>query len=451
MGFKPGDFPYIIDIYRKSDNPVDQMKYRPTKGFLFCMLVLAGAGGAAGWAWQRANRQFQPSMRPVGFLNAVKCEVNPFIYTDWERRKTLLPRTDAALASLEREFPALKVEKRQVPVEENGFVQMHYLVAGNSLMWFPRSSQLMDVVMGRATADAEIRSALAGEKDTVARLEKVAAMKRWSSLDLPAGDFWFVPCGSYINAGKILLVRARVAAGEGNEEEALRLAGLVRNLADRFHDLDAPNLQTETVSLSLERTLQETIMKDLLPTIGRNADLAQWRALVGQDRYSPRELADVMRGEFQIVARNLLLPMVVDEQNDYRPRDGMTVARVYATSFDELVRSILSSDLKELQSVPGMRQPREYPNLSAEGRQILETLFVGAPSWIQGYIRTAYRADLNNAVLDMVVSEQRGVKAETPEKEAPGGGVFVFDPQRRTLALPASLAKLEIAPVALPW
>ncbi|MFD0893872.1 hypothetical protein KBB96_10645 [Luteolibacter ambystomatis] len=260
-----------------------------------------------------------------------------------------------------------------------------------------------------------------------------------------------MPAGAHIHAGKILLAKARLAAQAGDETEALRLTGLVGNLADRLHDLDVPNLQTETASLGLERVLQQAIVRHFLPTIGKQADLKRWRPLIEREgRYDPQELAKVMRGEFHTTSRDLLLPMILDERNRLRPRDGMAVARAYAASFDQWVRSMDSAGLKDLQADPGLEQTWNNSHASAEGRRILDTLFVSSPAWSKGFVRMSYRAGLNHTVLDLAAAEQRGERVEERGKEL-SGGAYVFDSPQRMVSLSASIAVPGVEPVALPW
>src|SRR5690606_18255333 len=134
-------------------------------------------------------------------------------------------------------------------------------------------------------------------------------------------------------ASDLLIAKARLAAEAGNEAEALRLAAAVQNLASHCREIETPSLLAETIVLLVDLALQEATLQHLLPSIGREADLPKWQAILSSRSYDSAAFAKVMRGEWSIMMNFFLLPVLVNKTHENCPPDADELARAMTSIY----------------------------------------------------------------------------------------------------------------------
>jgi hypothetical protein len=101
------------------------MKYRPSSSFIICLVPLLAVGGAAGWAWSKVQAVPEYKRVNLGFFEALQ-------YQEPKKRKGVEAPTAEQPAATRRqviemkqrmlaEFPALAIQERPVPDDQNGF------------------------------------------------------------------------------------------------------------------------------------------------------------------------------------------------------------------------------------------------------------------------------------------------------------------------------------------
>ncbi|MGC4013503.1 MAG: hypothetical protein QM755_03140 [Luteolibacter sp.] len=220
--------------------------------------------------------------------------------------------------------------------------------------------------------------------------------------------------------------------------------------------METPTLLSETVRILLDLEVQRYSFEHLLPALGKGADLERWKAALARYRYSPSDLADVMRGEFQTMGRQMLLPMVLNDRNPELPGDATELAHAFAAAYDTVVTRMQAQTCVELAENPGLTEPQEAGELSKENRELLNVLFIGSQSWGHGFVRAITVLSQHQAALDLLIREKGGT-------ENPGGPAtfatqdpvnlepFVFDSTFRKVHVQTSCDGSKIEPLRLPW
>lgn len=350
------------------------------------------------------------------------------------------------------EFPGLRVEPRPVPDERNGFLALH-LLRGSSYQAPVVESGLARMIEGSAPWDsAAVKAGLEAHADVVAEYERIAAMEERSSANMPPDYSGFISARVAKRGADLLLAKARLAAEEGDEEETLRLVAAAQNLASHFREVEAASLLAETVVILIDLSVQSTAFEHLLPALGDGSDPARWKSVIFQRGYDSMNFAEMLRGEWHTTTEFMLFPILMNPGNPDSPPDLEELARAYSSVFHDVVSGLPGLDLRELLDAPAAFElaPGRFPELSGKSRELLEVLGVGSSAWAKGYVRAASTIARNEAALDLLIRERKGSAGE-PGIDPFSGQPLVFDPDERTLSVPAATAELEIKPLKLPW
>jgi len=252
----------------------------------------------------------------------------------------------------------------------------------------------------------------------------------------------------------ILLLMARLAAEAGDETETLRLVAAAGNIASHYHDVESSSLYGETVVILMDLDLNGIAFKLLLPALGRNADLARWKAVLWKRDLTPTDFASVMRGEWNADASFLTLPILLRMAKNHELPDSEAVARIYTAWFNSCVTRLPSFRLADM--ADALNLPADISLLSKEGRDVIKSLSIGLSSWTRGYVTAATRQAQSRAALDLLILEKSGASLTTAAagqvtRDPVSGSPFVLDPAARTLVAPPSSVASSIEPLALPW
>lgn len=452
------------------------MKKRPSRAFTISIVFLFGIGGLSAWSIQRVCALSSQERAGRSFFAALQYSFErseksvPVDLPTEEQRMHTLAETDRVMAQLQAEFPALAITEHPVPAEENGFLQLYLL--GKSSFQENKHKRVTEIMLfrndfssllaDRGKWDGSLaRKYLAEEAEAVARVERIAALKSRSTANMPTAYDGFFQAYAPKQAAEMLLVKACLAAEEKDQVRAMQYVEAAANIGQHMHAVDRPYLLPETVRILIDLKIQEVALKQLLPALGKDADLAGWKALLSRPDYTPADFAIMMRGEWQTTSRYFLLPHVLDERKPDYPKDADKLARIHASIFNDFVVRLPKLTLRELMADPGIDQlSPDTPNLSKKSRSILDELRIGSRAWAKGYVRAASTISRNQAALDLLILEKNGttLEASTTQKvvlDPLTGEPFLFDPAKRTVNLPSSSPlpdrNTKIEPITLPW
>jgi hypothetical protein len=444
------------------------------------LLLVMGAAGL--WAWRKANSAPSSVREQAGFWAALRYNHIPatpeqrkqagFWADFWTnlRCKYYTPATpeqrernlQAALkfnANLLTEFPALRTTAHPVPAEKNAFLLLQQLQLaeppgynGPAIRPELRKVLAADEPWNPVAA----QEALQADAGLVARIEHIASLTTRSSENMPDDYRGFIASRAAKYATDILLLKARLAAEQGDENETLRLVASAQNLASDLREVEAPNLFSETVTILVDKAVHRVAFQHLLPSIGRKADLGRWKSVLSPRGYTTADLARVMRGEWKTSSEYLMIPFLSDPSDPRNPPDGEALMRAFASCYSDRVSHLPGMTLAQLLAQPNPDITVSYPALSQISRDILSLTWIGPHSWEKGYVTAVSAFAQYQAAFELLESEKDG-KSLTPELTAgitrdPVSGLpFIFNPATRTLSPPAAIAGKNGEPLKLPW
>lgn len=426
------------------------MKYRPSRSFVICLVVMVALAGGGAWAWHKVDGLPVGVRAKTGFFEALTyCPPVPRRQPTPAEVAELRQRGRVLLDKLVGEFPVLKITPAPVPAEDNGFLRLHRL-AGPPHSETPKLDPKFSQLLSGATPwdPALARRCLDEHAGLVNQIEQIAALPTRSSSGMPDDYNGFVSGRTGKNASEILLLKARLAAEAHDETETLRLVAAVGNLADHYQRIESPTLICETIAILIDRGLWRAVLETLLPALGNTADLVRWRELLGRRSYSARELAGVLRGEWNTGNEFMLLPVIFVNVTDEE-----AVARVYAAWFAARVTTLATSNLADLATFDCAAP--DGSNLSKPGQKILNDFTIGLAAWGRGYARTALAHGQVLAALELLALEQAGTQlvaesAVQVVRDPVSGEPYAFDPVLRVVRAPKGGVG-EFEQLKLPW
>lgn len=354
-----------------------------------------------------------------------------------------------------KRFPNLKTTPHPIADDENGFLQLYLLENITQPSSALTDLQLAIYSSGEDPDQQAVREALAENHEWVTRLESIAALTQQSSSGMPDGYTGFFPSRSIKLAFDTLMLKAQLAADDGDSVEALRCVASAGNLIDHLQQVEDPTLLTEMVCILSHRSLADMIMNRILPRLGPSTPLAAWREQVERLEISPQRLAVAYRGEWNTASEYFgNLSMAMAHQQRMLPDPEATVM-AYAQMMSDFIASLSKATIRDLQS-PLDGTPNDY-ELSYEGHSVLMSVAAGRQAWNNGYLRGARIHAAGLAVFDLLALEAAGhtVTAEscaTTTRDPLTGEPMDFDPKARTLELPGDYPDYELyEPLKLPW
>ncbi len=338
----------------------------------------------------------------------------------------------------------------RVPAAENGFLALYQL--GREL---PISEEFSKILSDGSSCDLTVaRRCLSEHQEWVERIETIAALNKRSSIGMP-GDFQgFSHAKTTKQCFEILLLKARLAAESGDENEAHRYVSSAGNLVDHLRKVETPTMLTATVVLLMDVEIERSIFSTLLPALGKSADLEIWRQQLNRRRNSIPELADALRGEWHTGADYWAFPMLAMSGQEGDLPDVEMVLRLYSSWMSDCVAKLPSLAFSEIES--SLPRPQNGSGLSKAGREMFDTLTLGFSHWLKGYTRVTVVSAQYQAAMDLLIMEKAGAKlvaddAARVARDPVSGGAFQFDAASRMVSEPAGSKTPDVTPLALPW
>ncbi len=395
-------------------------------------LFLAGLTGAGWWKWRREHPEPLPELSPA-------------------QREQARADGRALRAKMLGEFPALAmVAPRPVADEDNGYLQIYLYSLENGDE--PRGevfSKLWDQP-GDEFDVAAAEAALAEHAEFVAWVERVAQLPGSSSLNMPAGFSGTTPGRLVKTSVEALLVKGRLAAMRGDEDEALRALELANRFLDHLAKSGRNCLFDETIIILCGLSHLQVMTEEILPTLGPRANLDRWQAAMFRRSCDPASFAELIRGEWHTATEFMLLQAI---RGDEKFRDDPEeFVRVYSRDMDYWVRELPMRPMVDLMDKDGWTLPSASSGLSEHALDY----FGGSWSWGKGYLRAASVQAQHAAALDLLQLERGGkpldgTSAAGVTCDPVSGLPFEFDPATRTLRAPEQSNDLGVDPLPLPW
>jgi hypothetical protein len=431
-----------------------QMRYRPSRSFLLGLVAFAIVGAISFWIWNRLGSVPAHQLRSMGFFKSFfnLNEGDDRSFPTEKDRARNRAATEALIQKIGDEYPTLKIVHHPVPDAENGFLQFYRFSQEHDSIKSPTLLELQRFLGENRWNPEEAKRLLSQNAQSVDRIEAIAALSQRSTANMPSDYTGFIGARSMKFAADVLMVKARLAAEAHDEPEALRLTKAALNLCTHLRQVEAPNLLGETVVILLDLSIANVTFQHLLPALGRDANLPEWKAALSLRSYRPADFAQVMRGEWDNTMRYYLFPVLVDRSSRNRPKDADEFARVISFHYCAFINRLYGMSLAEMRKDPGIAVPGDLEKMSAKSREIYNILMIGSRAWSKGYQRASVKMAQYQAAFDLLILEKEGAKLtpESTEKvngDPIAGKPFGFDPATRTLKTTTS----DITPLKLPF
>lgn len=434
------------------------MKPKPSRAFILCMVPLLATGAAGAWAWQKANSTPLHLRAKSTFLELLRYKEEPPVNRPTPAQIAQTRRaTQDLMEKMTVEFPALRITEHPVPDAQNAFLLLYQLPGSRTASDLPLSQEFRQLLGDQIPWDVGIAARCLDEHaDLVSRIEHIASLTTRSSANMPDDFVGFIRARVAKSCAEILLIKARLAAEAKDEPETLRLVTATGNLASHYRGIETRTLLGETVAALIDLSVRRIAFERLLPALGRDADLLQWKTALSPRGYTPADFADVMRGEWTVGTRYFLLPWILREGHPDTPPDPEALARAYSSRFNDDVTRLPGMSLAQLLKTTFLTESEIDPKLSKRSQEIMGIFMMGSGAWSKGYCKAACILAQYQAAFDLMILEKSVaiLIADTTSEATPdpiSHSPFVFDPATRVLSLPPAKSELDIDPIHLPF
>ncbi|HVJ45672.1 MAG TPA: hypothetical protein VM511_04750, partial [Luteolibacter sp.] len=394
------------------------MKYRPSRLFVGCMVSLLATGAAGAWMWNKANSAPSYLRANSGFWQLLAYKEPPPNYYNppspeqIEKTRRLVAKKFNELLD---QFPEMRIKETPVPDEMNGYLRIHLRFPPMEAHWRGLSPEFRKALASKTPSGSEdIRRLLEEHQELVGEIEHIASLENRSSTNMPADYTGFIRASAGKTSTDILLLKARLAAEEKNETEALRCVAATLNLAAHYNQVEEPTLLGEAVAILIHLNAIDHIVAEILPALGKEADLPKWKAVMRTKDFTSTHYADILRAEWRVKCKYSLMPVLLDDNIRNNPPDVNEFIQAYTELDLAWMKRCRSMSLAELvnQADPSLGA---FSHLSQKSRELGDLFYVSAGSWVWGAVRGEIIRKEYQAALDLLILEKSGrpLDAET--------------------------------------
>ncbi len=480
------------------------MKYRPSKRFVYPVVIfipllvglffilppeLTGAGarsvpGEIQFSGERpifkGNTQISTNSSPAfypsewveeGYENVMRWKYNPWKRSgfleygghyqrmlkstdpaDIARCKEIQQRVEEWYQKLLLRYPEMAVTMKTVPDDQNGFLkwlEFSERIKKASGRFYPDlgfSEELKHYLNDDGPWNAEAAQAwLTAQKSMVDEIRAIGLLPE-ASVNGVALDRWaFIRDSLNKQAADCLMMEARLHAEQGDAAAAMESIRAARGLTEHFTAVETPTLQFDYLASHMQRELEKRVLNEIIPALpAGQVDPAAWEKVLNPTVSQPPEFARIMKGTWTIAARQYILPMLLDAEDPYAPRDGGAFLDAYTLPFLEIVRAHEGATLADLAMLDPPFAP-DVSQLSRNARKLAEVYCRDASSWRKVWERSQSTSGLSQAAFAIM-------KGEPIPQDPLSGQDYQWDPATRQLAMPAGkdFDGMKIKPITVP-
>lgn len=371
---------------------------------------------------------------------------------DQARARELRRLAEALHRRVLERYPELAVADKNVPPERNGFLkwlefaERFEMSASKGSTSLPIPGALLKHLDQAAPWDAAAAKAwLSREKALIDEIRAIGLMPEQSIAGIDVDRYAFMPARLAKSASDALLLDARLAAEDGNVGGALDSLRAANGLATHFSQVETPSLLAVTVQILVQLRTQSYALSEVMPALppGR-LDPAAWESAARPEVVAPDEYARIMKGEWNVTARQYLLPMLCDTTDPKYPADPDALIDQHAGYFTRIVQAYEGRAVSEWPDIAVTNYPDDS-HLSRSSREANAMLFVGERTWSKGLVRAQSATALTQAAFAVL---NGGPLPLDPIHGLP----YRWDPATRILSAPDSpvFEEMALKPVIVP-
>lgn len=343
-------------------------------------------------------------------------------------------------------YPQMKPQYRDVPDEQNGFLQ--FLLLKENLKEPKLPEDLVEMRTGDSPWDSgKLKAWLTANKDYLDQILHVAELPDQSTKGV---DFSRLAQGKGrlgSEFGFLLTASARIAFEEGDREAALRYGKAAIGLSNHLTGIEVPSMLGMVMAEGIRVSARESFLENILPGLsGDPQALASWREALFPKKSPSGEVARVLSGEWNVLMLDHLLPAQLGAPMDdpggisARIPDSGTFLDCYTAATEKLAASLQSSGLDRFNT---SQCDLVFPESGVDPGTLQRLKEAG--SLYRGLVTALGVNSTNAAMMSAAVAVHLG---EDPGIDPVSGKPFQWDPVSRTLSLPEGAVGND--PIKLP-
>ncbi len=408
------------------------------------ILLLLAAGLAWNSAWRKpaaAAREARESSK-VAARSRSADRPEPDAERERRRQESISLAAQRWYEELLEKYPRMKQPSREVPDEQNGYLQMLLIAESPSMIdQESLSEDLLAMLQGDSEWDVQKFDAfLAANHEFFEKILHIAEFPDQSAIgvELYGRTFEAIPKSNFL--AMFLRSAARNAFESGDQETALRYTKATNSLASQLVQIETPSLIGGMIAGVIRKQTQDSFRENILPSLVNDPEaLRAWRAAVFTDEPPSEEYSRVVIGEWNTTMRNVILPALLGKQASHVNHPG------------EFLDLYTALTLKSVDGVAGLGQNRfdaanagiTLPDsgLDATSNELLASMVTQYQRINQSMGAQITTAAMNSAAISILLGE-------APPVDPVSGKPFSWDPKTRLLTAPEGVSKTE--PIKVP-
>lgn len=400
-------------------------------------------GAARDWFDQNWDALARWDKNPLGIhkqylgqhLRELKDSKDPKDQAEYRRLLELAKKWHENLLS---RYPELRVTYRDVPDEQNALmlldeIQQRLKDKGSDL------TRAAGIQWPEESWDSKaVQALLDANRSTIDELRSICLMPESSGkgLSQDADDWTFL-----MNGRRLLILDARIAAEGGDLTTSMRSIEAAIALGNHMTGAESSTLFQSLfggqILVDTRRTVFESILPNLPPA---QIDLAAWENLLKPTIQTPADFAQTMRGQWNGMMMNSILPALADPGERQIPTDADLFIEANTAYYSKVVQTHNPLSLTDLPSHPG---PAFDPTgLSWRDRDMAGLMtFNSRLGWEEQQIHTG----LTQAAFAIL-------KGQPVPNDPIHGQPYIWNPETRELSLPKGpeFSRMQNRPIKLP-
>jgi hypothetical protein len=345
-------------------------------------------------------------------------------------------------------YPDMKPVYRDVPDEENGYLQLLQLTERVRELRLPDDMRSLFSGKGSEWDARRVYGWLSENQTYFTEILRVAELSDRSIKGIDFDRVYQGPSRLGSEFSYILQGAARLAFESGDEETALRYMKAAGGIGDHLTDIEVPSMMGEVISTGIRSGVRESFRENFLPSLANDPKaLRQWEEAIFRSEKPASEYARIVAGEWNTVIRSLLLPAFLGDrsvmQEDWPLSRAGEIIEAYTQALRETTggMSKLGADRFDVTAatlpIPMFRNGTNRQRDDIDAEALIDSLR-GLP---EAFGKNVSRSKMIAAAISILLGE------ESPADPV-SGKAFAWDPETRTLSAPGREDMLP--PLVLP-
>lgn len=331
-------------------------------------------------------------------------------------------------------YPRMKPVYRDVPDENNGYLQLLLLVESVEKPRLPADLQSMLSGDGTVWEGGKFKAWLSENQTYFDQILRVAELPDRSTKGIAFDRVYNGAAQLKSEFSWILQASARLAFESGDQESALRYMKASGCLGDHLADIEVPSMLGEVISTGIRAHARDSFRENFLPTLANDPEaLRRWNEVIFRIEKPAREYSRAITGEWNTSIRYLLLPALLGDHSvvdKVMPIDDVTeLIDSYTLSMQKSADGISQMGADRFDVTQAMLAFPKSANDGDSGKVTAGSMLFSIRGLAQGFGRQATDSAMNSAAVSILLGEE-------PPADPVSGKPFIWDPTTRLLTAP---------------